>query len=185
VAYIDDQIGRLIRKLRDLGLYDNTLIIVTGDHGEALGDRGLIGHGLSVYQNQVRVPLIVKVPGKASHRLITETVSHVDIFPTIMEAVGIEPSRSVQGKSLLQTNSDRPVFTESFANPLLGAIPAMDRIERAIYVSSYKLVESTKGTHELYNLVTDPDETWNRCILEAERCSNLTVRLDQWIRSVP
>src|SRR5262249_54906269 len=64
LAYLDSQIGKLMVQLDRMGLYEDSLIILTGDHGEALGDRGLIGHGLSVYQDQVRVPLIVKYPGR-------------------------------------------------------------------------------------------------------------------------
>jgi arylsulfatase A-like enzyme len=100
---VDDQIGRLVRGLRDLGLAERTLLVVTADHGEALGDEddGTFLHGHSLYEELVHVPIVLSLPwSKGGHR-IADVVSAVDLAPTILDLAGIPIPESFTGTSWL------------------------------------------------------------------------------------
>src|SRR5207245_1085916 len=86
IAYLDSQLGKFLDALRRRGLYDDALIIITSDHGEAFGERGQLSHGMSVYQNQIRIPLLVKAPGQRTPRVVSTAVSSIDVFDTVLAA---------------------------------------------------------------------------------------------------
>ncbi|MFC2155760.1 sulfatase-like hydrolase/transferase [Acidobacteriota bacterium] len=99
-AYVDKQLGTLFSFLREKKLLDKTIVIITGDHGEGLGEKGERTHSYFAYNSTIHIPLIIYVPGGGSKRIETN-VSHVDIFPTICDLVGIGIPGHVQGESLL------------------------------------------------------------------------------------
>ena len=101
IAYIDSQIGQLVDWLKRENLYDNTMIVVTADHGESFGERRLFLHGNSLYANLLHVGLIVKYPHNAHTGVVNTPVSLIDIFPTVMRSAGVEPPRGLQGLDLL------------------------------------------------------------------------------------
>jgi arylsulfatase A-like enzyme len=105
IAYLDSQIGRLLEELDKRGLFDNTMIIVTSDHGEALGDGGYLGHGWTLHNHQVRVPLIIKYPGQRAGRASEINAGHVDLMPTVLDVVGIGLPGNLQGASLLESDA--------------------------------------------------------------------------------
>jgi len=108
VAYVDSELGKLFDYLKSNNLMENTLIVLTGDHGEALGDHGEITHGYFAYNSTLWVPLIVVGPGiKTAH--VDEYVSHIDIFPTICDVLEIE-------KPFLSPGSFSPAFDERKEN---------------------------------------------------------------------
>jgi arylsulfatase A-like enzyme len=186
ITYMDTQIGELIQQMKRLGLYENTLLIITGDHGEAFGERHLLGHGLSAYQDEVHVPLIVKYPGASHREVIGDAVGHTDILPTIMEVAGIAPPTYIQGRSLRDQsgNASRKLVTESFPEPSLN-LPGYDRVERAFYSETFKYVSSTSGKHELYDFSADPDETHDLCSAQPTRCDQMQHGLAQWEATIP
>jgi len=100
VAYVDSQLGVLFGFLEEKGLMDNTLIVLTSDHGEALGEKGEKTHGYFAYNNTIRVPLLIKFPG-IMNQTVEENVCHIDIFPTLCEALGAEIPSQLQGESLI------------------------------------------------------------------------------------
>ena len=184
LAYLDDQITLLLDRLETLDLYRNTLIIITSDHGEAFGRRNLIGHALSVYQDQVHVPLLVKWPNSESAGTVHELVSHVDLFPTVVDLLGHEAPRPFAGASLLKLTSDtaRPIVSESFANPERARRHERhDRLERALFAGGFKLVTSSRGKLELYALEQDPNEYHNLFEVEPEQAAVLQGLLVDWI----
>src|SRR6266404_6571813 len=83
IAFADSQVGRLIRFLKDKGLYQNTIIVLTGDHGESLGEHGEKTHGFFIYNATLRVPLIIHLPGKSATLALEDPVSLVDLMPTV------------------------------------------------------------------------------------------------------
>lgn len=99
VAYFDDFFGRLIEELKDLGLYDKTLIVFTSDHGESFGEHGHVGHG-KLWWVDLHVPLIIRFPGLEPNR-VDRPVETVDIMPTLFAALGLEAPYRFQGRSLL------------------------------------------------------------------------------------
>jgi arylsulfatase A-like enzyme len=100
VAYTDHCIGQVIQKLKKLGVYDSTLLIITSDHGEMLGEHGEIEHGYFIYQSAIKVPLIIKLAGQNKPQKISHLASLNDIVPTICGLLGIQPPSCIQGKDL-------------------------------------------------------------------------------------
>ena len=100
IRYTDHHIGRLLDELKRRGLYDKTVIVVTGDHGEGFGEHGVFMHGYHLYRAQTKVPLIMRVPGLAPRR-VTTPVGHIDILPTLANLAGARPVPGSQGRSLL------------------------------------------------------------------------------------
>ena len=196
VAYTDSLVGELRATLEELGLLDGTLWITTADHGEGLGDHGEQYHGYFVYDTTVHVPLLVRPPlaGAADAVVIEDVVSHVDLVPTILEAVGIEAPPHLHGSSLLGNSTggkqraptasatpetERVVYSESLY-PLLhyGWSPL-----RAVRSRHHKLIAAPRV--ELYDLRADPDEAVNLAsdlVQEARRLerqlAELRARID-------
>ena len=100
IAYTDFHVGRVLNKLKEMNLYDSTLIIITADHGESLGDHGEIDHAFFIYHSTLHVPLIIKVPGQTKPATIQEPVGLVDILPTVCGLLDIKTPSHIQGKDL-------------------------------------------------------------------------------------
>ena len=102
IYYNDYHLGLLVERLKDLNLYDDAFLILTGDHGEAFGERGYNSHGGPPFDEQIRVPLIMKFPHAEFRGKVDGLVQHIDLTPTILEYAGIRPDgMHLQGKSLL------------------------------------------------------------------------------------
>jgi arylsulfatase A-like enzyme len=188
IAYMDAEIGRLIDGLKQRGLYENTLLIIVSDHGEAFGERNLVGHGLSVNEDQVDVPLIVKYPGNNRGQRVEERVDHTDLLPTVLDVTGISPPQFLQGFSLRGGvgNANRKLISESFpGSGLISLNSKFNRIERAIYSGNFKYIDSTAGKHELYDVSTDPAEVHNLCSVDAVPCSSMRHDLEEWEKATP
>jgi arylsulfatase A-like enzyme len=116
VGYVDQQVGRLIDHLREAGVLDETTILVVGDHGEALGEHGEGTHGVLCYEGTLRVPMLLRHPDRrrAGERS-RETVSVVDVFPTLLEALGLPERNGIDGRSLLHpVPEERGIYFESY-----------------------------------------------------------------------
>ena len=103
---LDDYMGQLTEKMKKWGILDNTVIIVTSDHGEELFEHGFIGHASTslnakLYDEIIHIPLIIWWPKKLKHRVVDELVQQIDIMPTILDMLGLLPSEGLQGYSLL------------------------------------------------------------------------------------
>jgi arylsulfatase A-like enzyme/Flp pilus assembly protein TadD len=159
IAFTDDVIGKLFRKLKELGVNDRTIIIVTGDHGESLGQHHEATHAMFIYNSTQHVPLFIFIPGKKNER-IRATVRHIDIAPTILALLGLEIPKTMQGASLIplmnQTEkSKRPAFSESiYADIHYGWSPL-----QGLTTEEYKYIDAPKP--ELYDRIHDPQETKN------------------------
>jgi len=159
LRYCDEEIGRLFAHLEKLRLDQNTLVIITSDHGEELLEHRKRGHGHSVYDELLRVPLIVCPPhGMEAGKVLENRVSTLDIAPTILNILGLPLPSYYQGMSLVpvfkeQTLSPRPLFAEAL---LYG------NEKKAVLLNDYKLIYTTTvHEFELYNLKADPGETHN------------------------
>ncbi len=111
VWFTDHHLGRIIEKLRQLGVYDRTAIFLTGDHGEGLGEHGIWAHGYDLYAPQTRVPFIVRVPG-ISPRRVSDPVGHVDVAPTLVNLVRGDRPKSFQGRSMVDLMTGAPTPPE-------------------------------------------------------------------------
>jgi arylsulfatase A-like enzyme/Tfp pilus assembly protein PilF len=160
IAFADQQVGRLIQFLKDKGLYNNTLIVLSGDHGESLGEHGEKTHGFFIYNATLHVPVIVHVPG-AKPKAVDDLVSTADLMPTVLSALGMAVPAEVQGRSLLplieepNKKSDEDLYAESYLPRL-----HFDWSElRGVETDRYHFIDAPKP--ELYDLTKDPGETQN------------------------
>ncbi len=173
VRQFDELFGKLVAFLKDKGLYDRSCIILTADHGEEFADHGGFWHGTSLYQELIRVPLIVHFPraqGAGSRR--SDAVSLVDLMPTALELAGIEADEKLPGRSLRKPppEEERPVFSdEDHQGALLQAV----RLVR------YKLIgaglNDPRGQPEwqLFDLQIDPKEQHNLAASDSDRIDAL------------
>jgi len=189
LTYLDFEIGKLIERLKQTGVYSKTLLVITADHGEALGERSLIGHGLSVYQDQVHVPLLIKFPSGTravpAGTEVEDPVSSVDLLPTIFDTLAYSAPPGIQGRSLRSQAASqdlpRPVFSECFpALRLMNLHPRFKRVERAVFLGSLKLIRSTQGKRELYDLAQDPGEAQNVYASAGPSAGTLETSLVKW-----
>jgi arylsulfatase A-like enzyme/cytochrome c-type biogenesis protein CcmH/NrfG len=161
IAFADEQVGRLIRFLKDKGIYQNTLIILCGDHGESLGEHGEKTHGFFIYNATMHVPLIIRLPEKDTTRVVADPVSLVDLMPTVLGAIGVDVPTQVQGRSLLSelrgesTNPGRSLYGETF----LPRIHFNWSELRGSENEKYHFIDAPQP--ELYDLASDPGELHN------------------------
>jgi len=155
VSYQDEYIGVFLKGLEKDGLLDDTLVIITNDHGEEVFDRGAVGHGWQLYDDVIQAPLLIYYPpmfpqGKVVHQV----VEHVDLPSTITEALGVAPMPGVQGRSLLGLFGGQPRLPPDYA------MIYSDNGKRALRVGPWKLiVHHDKGWHRLFRLDTKERET--------------------------
>lgn len=175
VAYVDHALGKLFDTLEENGSYDRTVIVLTGDHGESLGEHGEPTHGYFAYNSTLWIPLLISNtylrPGR-----IEQNVCHADIFPTVCDALDIEKPDSLQGVSLLAAARGkklpkRAIYFESlYANLNRGWAPLTGFIE-----GPSKFIDSP--IPELYDLEKDFQEAHNT--VRVEGTSELKKRLDE------
>lgn len=158
VAYTDHHVGLLLEYLKEQRRYDDSLIIILGDHGEELAEHGGLFHGHSLYQELLSVPLIVKLPHQTEGRVVDGTFPLIDLFPTIIGTLGMDSSGlDFRGKSVplqsIQRMPDDWIFSSTrFRQNNL----------RAIQNSEYKYIMALDGSGDrLFNLKDDPDEMHN------------------------
>ena len=186
IANIDSKIGNLLARLRELGLYENTLIVITSDHGEAMGEHDMIGHGAGyVYQDLVHVPLLVKYPGQHEAHQSDTLVSQVDLMPTILDRAGCAHPYGLQGRSFQLRDALGSDAVYAFATTPPGDLPRFREGHRAIFSESAKLIISTTGSRELYDLSSDPGEIRNEYTVDDPRANALADRLSGWFATIP
>ena len=166
IEQVDTEVGRMMKVLEDTGQADNTIVIYMSDHGEMLGDHGIYLKGPYFYDCAIRVPLIIRWPGKYKAGLRSDAlVEMVDVAPTLLEAAGIPVSSGMQGRSLTpvltgQTTQHRDsIYSEHFDSSFLYDPPPMAacvRNERHKLAYYHNL-----GMGELYDLQSDPGEVRN------------------------
>jgi arylsulfatase A-like enzyme len=151
IRYVDDGLGKVFDALIRRGLYDDTLIIITADHGDEFMEHGLLGHGLTLYDEMIRVPLIVKFPCPGPHcapRIVNPQVELVDVFPTVMSVLGAKPPANLVGRNLSEDAAEsRIAYSELFTKI---ALRTPER--KWIY-------DEQDDSGELFNLAQDPGET--------------------------
>ncbi|UCC22032.1 MAG: sulfatase-like hydrolase/transferase, partial [Planctomycetota bacterium] len=162
IAYTDSCIGQVLRKLKDLGIYDSTLLIITSDHGEGLGEHTEQYHGFFIYQSTIKVPLIIRVPGGPKGKKVPDVVGLVDVAPTICGLLGIDTPRVVHGKDLSPLfkkrknikKNKRYIYCESLQATQYGCGSLL-----GVVADRWKYIQAPEP--ELYDLDKDPGESKN------------------------
>lgn len=154
----DEFMGKFLDEVKKLGLYKNTLIVITNDHGEELGDHGRWGHGWTLYDELVRSPLIMHFPPVfPPGKKVSAVVETVDLSPTILDVLGKKPLADAEGMSFLSLVSGRPGHLRPYYAIVHGRGDG-----RAVRVGPWKLMDGDTRWHALYNIADDPREQHDR-----------------------
>ena len=199
---MDAEIGRLIERLRALGLAERTLVVFTGDHGEEFLEHGRTFHGQTTYGELADVPLILWGPGRVPKGVVVEeTVQVLDLMPTLLEMSRLSVPEGIQGRSLLPLLQgsavgtgappgwrERPAITEKAATSEdVGAPPPRDTESVAIVAGGFKLIHNVRRQggrpeYELYDHRKDPLDRTDVAAQHPEDVRRLARELDAWRR---
>ena len=160
IAFADSQVGRLIAFLKAKNLYKNTIIVLSGDHGESLGEHGEQTHGFFIYNSTLHVPLLIHLPGETAGKSVAKLVNLADILPTVLATLKIAQPTQVQGENLLpvieaKASDSRSLYAETFLPRLHFNWSEL----RGVETENYHFIDAPKP--ELYDLSKDPGETNN------------------------
>ena len=156
VTYHDVQLGRFLKEAERLGALEDTLIVVTNDHGEELDDHGRLGHGHSLYEELIRAPLIMHFPERLGEgRVIDDIVEQVDLTPTLLDVLGVPQIPGVDGKSVM------PLLDGRGTQQPMYAMSEFLSDKRTVVVGHHKLHASRGFGGKLMNLKDDPGENDN------------------------
>jgi len=185
VRYVDDNVGRLLTRLKELAIYDESLIIITSDHGEEFWERDNLGHGRTLYNELLSVPLIVKLPAAFGHVAEVEVpVSTEAVAPTILELC----NTGYDSKAMARTSLSALWRIGSAApkEELLVAtrIPNLYRQYISAYYDGHKYISSENGKEELYDLAKDPGEQVNIAGANRKRLDQLKEMLEQYRQNI-
>lgn len=186
IALIDHNVGRILMALDEAGLSQNTLVIYISDHGDWLGDHGLILKGPMHYDGLLRVPLIMRGPGVPAQKCVDEPVSTLDLGPTFFDYCSAD-ALQVQHGSSLRPLVETDTATREFALNEWELLPTRAGVGlslRTVRTKTHKLtIDINSMAGELYDMVSDPDETTN--LFDDSSCAEIRSRLMEHIESRP
>ena len=200
LAYLDDHLGKLFTRLKALNLYDNSMIIITSDHGEFFGEHDMWIHGYELYQEVLKVPLIIKYPASFPKQgEYSKRVSLVDIMPTLLNFLGLPLSHESQGRELFKEGNRvmaeiyRGTYTEIYdlfidryvKNRRFRKEERLARQLKTLYLDNYKYIKEfpgiSKSQDELYDIESDPAEAYNLIDTRPEKAKEMEVTLTRWL----
>ncbi len=183
INFVDYYIGKLFQRLK---LDNNTLIIITADHGEEFFEHDQFTHGHNLFQETIRIPLIVKLPGNSQKKVVERLVNLVDIMPTITELLNIIPPEQTLGKSLLKREGalfeiKKAVYSEDAPEYTFSELDYMSTL-KIIMTPEWKYIyDYNNKTGQLYNLKSDPSELNNLIDKETTKADQLKKQLFKWV----
>jgi arylsulfatase A-like enzyme len=188
VSYVDAELGRLVSTLEAWGLRKRLVVAVTADHGEGLGEHGIHFAHIGLWEEMVRVPLVVWAPGRVRPAVRADLASGLDVAPTLLRLVGLDVGPTMEGHDLL--GSDTPPRDAVVTEAVLG-------LQAALRAGDWKLVRTLRdyyatpafhreaGFVELYDLARDPGERVNLAATEPDRLAALDAHLAAWLAAHP
>ncbi len=203
IAYVDRRIGEVLDLLRSLGLLDRTVVAVVGDHGENIGDHGLMDHKMSVHATLLRVPLLLRYPPRVrAGARVEEPVQTHDLFPTLLGLAGAGPPRGtvIEAVPLPGTGVDGRVrgphdpmigevagppvdFLQSMREAFPGAdLTRFDRTQVALRRDGWTIQWGSDGRHALFHVETDPGETHDLAADDPDRVRVLAAEVEAWLQ---
>jgi arylsulfatase A-like enzyme len=193
LAYLDERLGELLDELHHRGVLDQTLVIVTSDHGEGLGEHGLFDHGESLYSTELRVPLVIVPPARSRYPgVVRETVSLRDLPATITDLIGLGAGSPFPGRSLARfwRNPSHGLAPDSVewalselvgpnpSNPNQGRSPAYRGALVSLASDDFVYIRNERdGSEELFDERDDPGESQNRA--GSDPTPKFRARLDE------
>ncbi|MCP4676980.1 MAG: sulfatase-like hydrolase/transferase [Deltaproteobacteria bacterium] len=198
IAYTDAAVGKLVEQLEERVGTDNTIFAIGSDHGEALMDHGKVLHTLTLYEELVHVPLIIRYPaGLPKGRRVMEVVQNLDILPTLLDLAGIRPISGLRGESLVplargRFNKERVAYSHTDTTSQLRHYSHIPLLNKSIFDvrfamrRGYEKVIFSRNSQsmELYNLKKDPHEKNNIYKADKKRAGHLEKELFDWIREL-
>lgn len=186
IRHTDAGVGRLLAHLQRLGRFDDTLILVTADHGEEFLERGWIGHTRTLYDELLRVPLIIRPPGgEGGGHVVDEPVSLASVTATVTDYAGLPPADDARTRPSLRDAieggraPEAPVLFEVDFVPLRGGLDERVAHKRGALFGTTKVIrDEASGRIEIYDLAKDPDEAHDLAAADAARAQEATARLD-------
>lgn len=184
-AFSDFCAGLVLRRLRELGLQANTVVVLVADHGDTMGRHRFMSKDFAFYEPAVRIPMILRATGRRAGVVNEDPVSGIDLFPTLCELMNLPKPKGIAGQSLVgrwegkDRDPERPIFAAQ-------GVPGKNRAVM-LRTPRYKYARYDEGGAELYDLARDPDELDNR--VDDRACADLLARLsrevENWERSYP
>jgi arylsulfatase A-like enzyme len=173
IRYVDYHLGLLLDKLRESGMFDDTFIVLTSDHGEGFGEHGELSHPNELYDELLRIPLIIVGPATL-RKVITDEVSQIDIAPTILELLDIGETEKFQGKSLISL-----MYGQRHTSYIISEclIPKTTKKKIAYRTEEWKAIFSEDDHYELYNLKEDPKEVKNVAKFHQEMADKFKAKI--------
>lgn len=209
IAYLDRRVGEVAGFLRARRLLDETVVVITSDHGEAIGDHGFLDHKLNVFEEVLRIPLVLRYPRAiAAGQRVAGPVMLQDLYPTLLGLAGIRPrvvapggdqaapeAVPLPGVAGLPRSDPRssPAIISEFARPIQfleimqqtfpeTRIESWDRALVAYRAGGEKLHWASNGRHRLYDLTRDPAEEHDLAATRPERVAALAAQVEAWLR---
>ena len=175
LGYLDAEIGKLVDELEKRGVLENTLIVITSDHGEELGEHGLFGHGRSLYSQEVHVPLVILAPGAmARGRIVAAPVSLRDLPATFVDFLGFARESRFPGKSLAGYWQEKAKSTAIASTPAYSEVALREKVSKnpnrapawrgpmqSLVAGGKAYIRNADGREELYDILSDPAELHN------------------------
>ena len=178
IRYTDEHVGRLLQKLDDLRLVEDTVVLIIGDHGEEFWDHGRTLHGHSLYEELTRVPWLLRYPRRlTAGTVVKEQVCHADVMPTLLELAGLPVPAQCRGQSLVKRLTENRhldwqcAFLETETREKIQAVRVPGR---------KLLLRPDSGVKELYDLTADPHERVNLIDSAPDWAAGLMSRFDRW-----
>ncbi len=177
IRFADRELGRFFTELRRLNLWDDTMVIVAGDHGESLGEHNERFHGVFTYEATMHVPLLVRLPGSPRGHRVADQASLLDIAPTVLAALGQPVPSEMQGVSLVDAvrGRGRVPARSSYLESIYGSTSYGWAEVQSIRTPRWKFIELP--TPELYDLDSDPGEKKNLAVSEPARAAEVREEL--------
>ena len=180
IGYLDSQIGKLLDELASRGLLENTLVVITSDHGEELGEHGLFGHGRSLYSQELHVPLVVLVPGgSVAGRVISDPVSLRDLPATFVDLLGFAHESPFPGRSLARHWEPGSGENDPPSSPAFSEVALRDKVSKnptrapawrgpmqSIVADGKAYIQNADGRPELYDVINDMAELHDLCRID-------------------
>ena len=178
LRYADEVVGRLANEVRAHGLLDDTVFIVTSDHGDSFGEHGHLGHRLTLYDELLHVPLVIRYPPRfQAGARVREQVQLGDLYPLVLELAGVKTDGDFV--SLLAPASDRSALAENTGPKSINGLES-----KAVRRHPYKFIWRSDGLHELYDLGEDPGERSNLIDGQPQIARQLHDHLDAMLRDM-
>ncbi|MFT7678051.1 MAG: arylsulfatase A-like enzyme [Planctomycetota bacterium] len=182
IANLDAGLGEFFDALRERGLFEDALIIITSDHGEFLGEKALIEHSKDVYQGALHVPLLVKAPGQKLAAVDEDWIGHIHLPELALNHLRLHNRAAAERALAHHPRAQVPLLSENYYTRTKDLnspwAERFKRVRRVLVQDDWKYIDSSDGNHELYDLGRDPGEEVSQITAEPKRAERMSQALE-------